>query len=213
MQVTQLHPNFDTLQQRYWDSNLEAIYGTWYIHKPKACFVFMNPTARNIGTHKDWDGLRAPWLGISPVWKIFFELWFLKEDLFLQTQDKKTLWNKEFVESIYNEISCKWWYITNLCKASQKDAKPLKNTVFYEYKNLFLEEISIIQPQKIITFWWQVSSIVLEKHIKISENRKTQYLYDILWTQYPIYPVYYPVWLWMRNLQKAIEDMKYIFSY
>ncbi len=62
MQITNLFPYFDELQKVYGDSNLDAIYGCGEIHNPDICFVFMNPTSRNVATNKDWKGLKAPWI-------------------------------------------------------------------------------------------------------------------------------------------------------
>lgn len=209
LQIIELEKILLDLQKVYWECDLYPIYGTGCIKSPEVCFVFMNPTVRNLGTHPEWSGLRAPWLWISPVWKIFYELWFLSKDVFQLTQ-KKSSWSEEFVEKLYCELNNHKIYLTNLCKASQKDAKPLKNSVFQTYLESFYKEIEILQAKKIICFWWQVSSIVLKKKIEISLERKKVYSLELWDNNFKIYPVYYPVWLWMRNMWKAIEDIKYI---
>ena len=59
MQLIHLHPYFDKLQQKYGNNNLNAIYNAGQIINPIITFVFMNPTAQNIATHKNRKGIRA----------------------------------------------------------------------------------------------------------------------------------------------------------
>jgi hypothetical protein len=62
-QVTQLHQSIDKLQDRFGAKGLCSIYGAGCIDNPKAMFVFMNPTSKNVSVYQSWQGLRAPWLG------------------------------------------------------------------------------------------------------------------------------------------------------
>ncbi|MDD3156252.1 MAG: hypothetical protein PHP14_02395 [Candidatus Pacebacteria bacterium] len=52
MQITKLFRKFDELQKLYGEKNLDSIYGCGQTNNPKLCFVFMNPTARNISSDK-----------------------------------------------------------------------------------------------------------------------------------------------------------------
>ena len=70
--------------------------------------------------------------------------------------------------TVYTEIADNGFYISNLAKCTQTDARPLKDSVFKEYLDLIYEEIDYIQPQHIITCGNQVSSIVLQKRITVS---------------------------------------------
>lgn len=120
---------------------------------------------------------------------MFFELWFIPEDIYLDIKNKKTNeWDYDFAKKIYNTIKNKSLYITNLSKDTQIDARPLKNNVFKEYTRLFKKKI-------IISFWNQVSSILLNENIKVSECRK-QYnkIKNTKDKQYKIFPLFYPVW-------------------
>jgi uracil-DNA glycosylase len=81
-QVVQLHKQYDELQKKHGEPSLSSIYGAGCIENPKAMFVFMNPTGRNIASEPSWEGLRAPWIGTKQVWDIFYDLEFLTEDTY-----------------------------------------------------------------------------------------------------------------------------------
>jgi len=66
-------------------------------------------------------------------------------------------------------------FITNLGKCTQIDARPLPDKVFKEYLELMEKEISIVNPKVIILFGNQVSSIVLNEKISVSQCRKKQF--------------------------------------
>ena len=75
---------------------------------------------------------------------------------------------------------------------------------------MLCKEIEIINPKIIITFGNQVSSIVLNKNISVSQCRKQNFKKNILGIDYEIYPVYYPIGNGMMNIDKAIEDLEFI---
>jgi len=209
LQLENLKNKFNELQKIYWDKNLDPIYWAGEINNPDICFVFMNPTWRNISSNKNWKWLKAPWLWTKNIWKMFNSLWFIDKDLIDKIIKKKASdWDYLFAEEVYRKVKEKSLYITNLSKATQIDSRPLKNEVFRKYLNLFLEEINFIKPKIIITFWNQVSSILLNKNIKVWDYRRK---YELLnWIK--VFPVYYPVWQWMRNMVKAKEDISWILS-
>jgi DNA polymerase len=211
MQVTKLIKKFDKLQITYGDKNLDAIYGAGQIHNPKICLVFMNPTGRNVSSDKKWNGLKAPWIGTKNVWKMFFQLGFFDDTFFNEIENKNPNdWDYEFANKVYSKVRENSIYITNLSKATQIDARHLNNEVFRAYLDLFIEEIQIINPQIIITFGNQVSSILLGKNIKISDYRKKFEKFEVDGNIFKVFPVYYPVGQGMRNIVKAREDIKWI---
>ena len=211
MQIKKLFKKFDELQIVYGDKNLNAIYGAGQTKKPKLCLVFMNPTGRNIASEKTWTGLRAQWIGTKNVWKMFYQLGFLNKELFEEVNKRKPNdWDYDFAEKVYGKVSDSSIYITNLSKATQIDARPLKNDTFKKYLNLFKEEMSIIKPKIIITFGGQVSSVLLGKNIKISEYRKKYEILENNGSTFKIFPVFYPVGQGMRNMEKAKEDINWV---
>lgn len=211
-QVERLHKNFDTLQQKYGDSNLQSIYGAGNINKPELMFIFMNPTGRNVASSTSWKGLRAPWIGTKQIWSMFTELGLVPNEIFNRiTIMKNTDWDYTFSESVYKHLQENSVYVTNLAKCTQIDARPLNNNVFREYLNLMYEEIQYVNPKRIVTFGNQVSSILLNRNISVSkylineceeltiENKK-----------YLTFPTFYPVGQGRRNQPQAVFRIKSI---
>jgi uracil-DNA glycosylase len=208
MQVIKLHHEYDRLQKKYGSFKLNSIYGAGCIKNPDVCFVFMNPTAKNIASMPEWKGIRAQWLGTKNTWSMFHKLGLISK----KTADKIKLmkpidWTPEFAEKLYGEVADNKLFITNLGKCTMDDASHLPDKVFKEYLELLNQEIAEIKPKKIITFGNQVSSIFLGQPIKVSEWRKKSTTKTISGKKYSVYPVYYPVGQGMRNLPIAIEDI------
>ena len=103
-------------------------------------------------------------------------------------------------------------FITNLGKCTQIDARPLPDEVLKKYLDLLLKEIEIVNPKVIITFGNQVSSIILDEKISVSQSRKKEYNLDVNSKTYKVFPVYYPVGNGIFNMDKSIEDIKWIIN-
>jgi len=114
--------------------------------------------------------------------------------------------------SVYKEVKEHRFFITNLGKCTQIDARPLKDEVFKEYLPLLEKEkeIEIVNPKVIILFGNQVSSIVLNQKISVGEVRKKQFSKEINGKNYKFYSVYYPIGNGRFNIAKSIEDIKWI---
>ena len=119
-------------------------------------------------------------------------------------------WNETFANIVYDDVERHKYFITNLGKCTQVDARVLPNCVYSQYLDLLYKEIEIINPKIIVTFGNQVSSIVLNKKISVSQYRKKFFNKNIAGNDYHIYPVFYPVGNGMMNMDKAIEDLNYI---
>ncbi|HCC08040.1 MAG TPA: hypothetical protein DEP72_07800 [Clostridiales bacterium] len=213
MQTTELFDEFNEMQLVYGDANLDAIYGCGEINNPKVCLVFMNPTARNVASDKNWTGIKAPWIGTKNVWNMFYQLGLIDKDTIEQINFRKPLdWDYQFVEEVYKKVYSNSMYITNLSKATQIDARALPNDVFKKYTDLFKQEINSVNPRVIITFGNQVSSVLLNKDIKVSEYRKRYEMLEIKGVLFKVFPVYYPVGQGMRNIKMAKEDIEWILN-
>ncbi len=205
--LEELYEKYDRLQKKYGDKSLHSIYFGGKKENPNICFVFMNPTAGNIAAQKEWDGPRYPWLGTKNIWKLFNKLGLLDDSILKEIESKKKQdWTKEFSEKVYKNIENHDVYITNLAKCTQIDARPLKDDYYKAYLKLFMKEMSIIKPKKIVLFGNQVSSIVLGEKIKVSEVRQKKFECN----GYEMYSVFYPVGNGIFNMDKSIEDILYI---
>ena len=209
--LEKLKLEYDKLQKKYGAKELKSIYNGGQTKNPELCFVFMNPTGRNIASLPEWKGIQSPWVGTKNIWKLFFKIGLLDKEIFESIELKKPAdWDENFAQKVYENVEKHNYFITNLGKCTQLDARPLPNGVYIEYLELLFQEFEIIKPKKIITFGNQVSSIILNQKICVSECRKKKYILKLKSGEYEVYPVYYPIGNGMRNIDKAIEDLREI---
>lgn len=211
MKISELNAEYDKLQLQYGAKELTSIYNGGCTDNPDICFVFMNPTGKNIASDPNWKGRRSPWIGTKNIWKLFYRIGLLDEKIYNDIMTKKPQeWNEEFADIVYDDVEKHKYFITNLGKCTQIDARVLPNLVYSQYLDLLCKEIEIINPKTIITFGNQVSSIILDRNISVSQCRKQNFSKNIDGKNYKVYPVYYPIGNGMMNIDKAIEDLDYI---
>ena len=134
MEMQDLKVEYDKLQLKYGARELDSIYNGGCEENPDICFVFMNPTGKNIASNKSWSGRKSPWLGTKNIWKLFYEVNLLSEDTFSKIQGKKPKdWDYAFCDYLYEEIENNKIFITNLGKCTQVDARPLSDEVLKKY--------------------------------------------------------------------------------
>ena len=145
MKLNDLIKEYDKLQLEYGSENLNSIYNGGCEENPDICFVFMNPTGRNIASSKEWKGIKAPWLGTKNIWDLFFELNLLNQNIYKEIKSKKAVdWDELFAESVYEDVKKHKYFITNLGKCTQVDARPLPDSVYLSYLNLLEKEIKVL---------------------------------------------------------------------
>lgn len=213
MTLDDLKKDYDKLQLKFGAKELDSIYYGGCTENPDICFVFMNPTGRNIASSKSWRGIKSPWIGTKNIWDLFYKLNLLDKDVYSKIKSiKGNEWTEEFAYEVYEDVKKHKYFITNLGKCTQVDARPLPDNVYEEYLHLLENEIEIIKPKVIILFGNQVSSIVLDKKISVSQCRKEEFIKTINGKQYDCYAVFYPVGNGRFNIDKSIEDIKYIIN-
>lgn len=211
MKLEDLKEKYDKLQKKYGAKELDSIYNGGCTENPDICFVFMNPTGRNIASSKQWKGIKSPWIGTKNIWDLFYQLDLMDEEIYNKIKKFKAYeWTEEFAEEVYDDVKKHRYFITNLGKCTQVDARELPDSVYKEYLDLLKKEIEIINPKVIILFGNQVSSIVLDQKISVSQCRKKIFKNEINKKEYSFYSVYYPVGNGRFNINKSIEDIKYI---
>ncbi len=211
MNLQDLNREYDKLQKKYGAKELDSIYNGGCDDHPNICFVFMNPTSRNIASSKEWKGLKSPWIGTKNIWDLFYTLHLIDQELYSKIKQMKgSEWTEAFAEEVYHNVEKHKYFITNLGKCTQIDARELPNSVYLKYLNLLEKEFEIIKPTVIILFGNQVSSIVLGQKISVSQVRKKPFTKKINGTEYKFYSVYYPVGNGRFNIEKSIEDIKWI---
>lgn len=211
MKLEELKVKYDKLQKKYGAKELDSIYNGGCAKNPNICFVFMNPTGRNIASSKEWKGIKSPWIGTKNIWDLFYQLELMDEGIYKKIKEyKPTDWTEEFAKQVYEEVEKHQYFITNLGKCTQVDARVIPNSVYEEYLDLLEQEIEMINPKVVILFGNQVSSIVLKQKISVSQCRKQLFTKDINGKEYKFYSVYYPIGNGRFNIDKSIEDIKYI---
>lgn len=211
MNINDLNIEYDKLQQEYGAKELASIYNGGCTNNPEICFIFMNPTGKNIASDPNWKGRRSPWIGTKNIWKLFFKIGLLNQIIYEEIQKRKPHeWDEKFADLVYKDVEKHKYFITNLGKCTQVDARVLPNSVYNKYLNLLFKEIEIINPKTIVSFGNQVSSIILNRNISVSQCRKQCFSKNISRKNYSVYPVYYPIGNGMMNIDKAIEDLNYI---
>lgn len=211
MTLEDLNKKYDELQLKWGDKELHSIYNGGCEDNPDICFVFMNPTGRNISSSNEWKGIHSPWIGTKNIWALFDKLGLIDKDIYERIRSiKGSEWTEDFAVEVYEDVKKHKMFITNLGKCTQIDARVLPDSVFLEYRDLLFEEFKIIKPKVIILFGNQVSSIVLSKKISVSENRKVKHELIVDGNKYDTYSVYYPVGNGIFNIDKSIEDINWI---
>lgn len=212
--LDELKIKYDKLQLKYGAKELDSIYNGGCTKKPDICFVFMNPTGRNIASSKDWHGLKSPWIGTKNIWDLFIAVNLIDKDIYNKIKNiKANEWTEKFAQEVYDNITKHKAFITNLGKCTQIDARPLPDSVYLKYLDLLKEEFKIINPKVIILFGNQVSSIVLNEKISVSTSRKKIYIKNIAGKDYKFYSVYYPIGNGRFNIDKSIEDINWIIEH
>lgn len=213
MTLDDLKIEYDKLQLKYGAKELDSIYNGGCINNPDICFVFMNPTGKNIASDKSWKGIKSPWIGTKNIWDLFFELNLLDKDIYKRIKEiKGSDWTEEFATTVYDDVKKHKYFITNLGKCTQIDARALPDSIYKEYLYLLEKEIEIINPKIIVLFGNQVSSIVLNEKISVSKCRKQEFIKEINGKEYRCYCVFYPVGNGRFNIGKSVEDINYILN-
>lgn len=211
MKLEELKPRYDKLQKIYGAKELDSIYNGGCIKNPDICFVFMNPTGKNVASSKEWKGIKSPWIGTKNIWELFYKLNLMDREIYNKIKEiKSSDWTECFAKEVYEDVKKHKYFITNLGKCTQIDARQLQDSVYQEYLGLLKQEIEIIKPKVTVLFGNQVSSIVLNQRISVSQCRKQLFIDKINKTDYKFYPVYYPVGNGRVNIDKSIEDIKWI---
>lgn len=209
--LKELNKEYDKLGQKYGAKELDSIYNGGLEQNPDICFVFMNPTKKILASSKEWKGLKSPWIGTKNIWDLFAQVDLLNPNIYQKIKSlKREEWTEAFAEEVYEDIKKHKYFITNLGKCTQIDARPLPDSVYKQYLHLLYKEFEIVKPKIIILFGNQVSSIVLDQKIKVSQVRKQCFFKTINNTTYKFYAVYYPIGNGRFHLNHAIEDIKWI---
>ena len=89
-ELDKLKVKYDKMQLKYGDKHLDSIYNGGCVINPDICFIFMNPTGKNVASNKEWLGRKSPWLGTKNIWKLFKDANLLDNDIYNEICSKKS---------------------------------------------------------------------------------------------------------------------------
>lgn len=105
MQLEDLKVEYNILQSKYGAKELDSIYNGGCTENPDICFVFMNPTGRNIASSKEWKGIKSPWIGTKNIWDLFYSLNLMDEKIYEKIKKiKDSEWTEKFAEEVYDDV-------------------------------------------------------------------------------------------------------------
>jgi uracil-DNA glycosylase len=213
--LAELWNRIDECKDCFNSSNkLQHILGGGRENKPRAMFVFINPTHRNITSAPEYKGPRFPFVGTKEVWKVFHNAGLFSTELMEQINQGN--WNHELVRSVLNFLKESGFYFTNVSKCCNHDAALPNSEKIKKGEKTLLEEISIVRPKLIVTFGLIPTKVLTNTNIKLGtcldEIRKGKDVVlqskAIFGREYPLIPCYFPVG--RGNPGKAIEILKYV---
>ncbi len=120
MKISDLNSEYDKLQQQYGAKELTSIYNGGCTNNPDICFVFMNPTGRNIASYPNWKGRKSPWIGTKNIWKLFYKIGLLNENIYEgEAYGRNTSINYNNIHIIFFFNRCNYHYVClNYCFSS-----------------------------------------------------------------------------------------------
>src|SRR2546423_1520275 len=98
--LEQLWKEIDTLhEEKFPKHELRPIHGAGAKSNPRTMFIFINPTAKNSSTSKDWSGPRYPFIGTKQVWRIFSRAGLFDAAL-MERIETATSWSPELTHDV-----------------------------------------------------------------------------------------------------------------
>jgi len=167
---------------------------------PRFFFLFINPTHRNLSTHRTYKGERRyPFIGVRHLYKSLAEAGFVDKKLVQKIY--RCGWQLEDEHRIEKSLRDNGVYISNFVKCAQPNpVNPTKN-VMRENLPLLAKELSIVNPRYIVTFGLLPLGMLTNNSYKLRDilvtaekkTYKSVLSVPLDNRQYKILPCYYPL--------------------
>ena len=212
MKLNELWKDVDEVNKKF-PSDYKPILGNGKCNRPKFMFVFINPTKANIGSHPDWKGFRAPFIGTKPVWRVFHKVGWFNNQL-MKVINASNTWSPRFANIVYKSLAKRGMYLTNIVKWTGSNADLPNAAKIKAYLPLLKKEIEIVKPKYIITMGLIPFEHLTGHKIKLGEyyteamKRKKVKAYELKISSktYKVVPCYFPVG--RGNPKRAVEILK-----
>jgi len=178
---------------------LQHIHGGGQENNPKVMFVFINPTHRNISSRPEYSGPRIPFLGTREIWKVFVDAGLLDPTVIERIRNG---WDRNIIDTVICTIRNAGFYLTNIVKCTQPDARlPTKKTI-KKKQDIFLKELEAVNPKLVVAFGTLPFEALSGTKLKLNDHYEKQMKSDKLITyptipvsgkSYNMYPCYFPV--------------------
>ncbi len=188
-------------------NELQHVHSGGQAKNPRFALVFINPTYQNISTKTQWCGIRFPFIGTRPVWRVLVKSGLLPEKTLQLTEGK---WNEETAVQVEQILCENGIYITNVvkCTAAHGNA-PSQEAINAQLPRLY-RELSIVKPELIIAMGLIPFKALTSETVKLSDFSK-QFKTKPKFFHSPVgktVPCWFPVG--RGNPRKAIELLSLI---
>ena len=139
--------------------DLPAVGGGGCSSRPKIALVFINPTARNQSASERWPGERAPFVGLSRIWRVLSQAGIVAPDLLLDMLPDGS-WTVPFATQFYQSVAAHGLYVTNLVKACRRDATLPSVRMARAFAPALVDELSVVQPDVVVAMGGLVGTVL-----------------------------------------------------
>jgi hypothetical protein len=133
---------------------------------PRMALVFINPTARNQSARNGWAGERAPFIGLSRIWKFLSSTGLISQKV-VDGLPKDGQWTEADATRFYAGIADEGIYVTNLVKACRMDATLPSTKMARSYVEHLKYELSLVGPSVVVGMGGLVSSLLAGESVSI----------------------------------------------
>ena len=168
--LAHLHRQLDSWHDATFPGHaLRPIPGGGQGRRPRRMLVFINPTIRNASSAPDWPGLRYPFVGTKPLWRILYRAGWLPVDLMQRIEGARG-WDKALTRRMHAWLVSEDLYLTNLVKRSGFDAALPDAMLVRLFLPYLLHEIRLVQPQQLISFGLQPFAALSDHKLKLADH-------------------------------------------
>jgi len=200
-------------KEHFPENKLMPILGGGKIQKPKAMFVFINPTSRNISSDPSWKGQRFPFTGTKQIWNVFHKAGLFDDQLAYRIR-YDAHWSVEFANKVIDYIKGKSFYFTNIVKWTGHNADLPDSKKTELFLPVLKREIELVQPEYVVTFGLIPFEKLTGEKIRLSDyyseavkNKKLKsYEIEVNSVKTKVIPCYFPVG--RGSPKKAVEILK-----
>jgi hypothetical protein len=208
--LTCLHPEPEGLVDLFGESDTVAatfgsdwtelpwVGGGGLAKRPDIALIFINPTRRNQSARERWANTRAPFIGLSRIWRVLAKSRIVSSSL-IGTLPPDGTWSPEYASDFYRLIAADRVYVTNLVKACRTDATLPSLRQAKAFRPLLIQELSLVRPKLIIGMGALVSTVLSGTALSLESHYRSFRATGILRTEsvpdlsQSMVPCYFPV--------------------